>query len=60
MEYVFGMDQSNVCGVIQKIERLIKDCLLIPQILYKVTKMINTKEEVEKYYSGFMALVDYT
>ena len=58
MEFLFGLNQSNVCRVIQKIERLIRRCLPIPQKLYEVTKRLKTKEEVEKYFPGFMAFTD--
>ncbi len=54
MEFLFGLDQSNVCRDIEKIESLIKTCLPIPQKLYKVTKRLKTKEEVEQYFPGFM------
>jgi hypothetical protein len=45
---------------IQKIERLIRRCLPIPQKLYKVTKRLKTKEEIEKYFPGFLAFTDCT
>jgi hypothetical protein len=55
------LSQSNVCRDIQKIEGLIKCCLPIPQKLYKVTKRLKTKEEVEQYFPvGFLAFVDVT
>jgi hypothetical protein len=60
MEFLFGLDQSNVCRDIQKIERLIRCCLPIPQKLYKVTKRLKTKEEVKEYFPGFMAFTDCT
>lgn len=60
MEFLFGLDQSNICRDIQKIERLIRRCLPIPQKLYKVTRRLKTKEEVEEYFSGFMAFTDCT
>ena len=60
MEFLFGLDQSNVCRDIQKIERLIRRCLSILQKLYKVTKRLKTKEEVEEYFPGFMAFTDCT
>ena len=60
-EFLFGLDQSNVCRDIQKIEGLIRCCLPIPQKLYKVTKRLKTKEEVEQYFpAGFLAFVDVT
>lgn len=58
--FLFDLDQSNVCRDIQKIERLIRRCLPIPQKLYKITKRLETKEEVEQYFPGFMAFVDCT
>ena len=58
MEFLFDLDQSNVCRDIQKIERLIRSCLPIPQKLYKVTRRLKTKEEVEQYFPGFMAFTD--
>lgn len=59
-EFLFELDQSNVCRGIQKIEGLIRQCLPIPQKLYKITRRLKTKEEVEKYFPGFMAFVDVT
>ena len=60
MEFLFDLDQSNVCRDIQKIEPLIRSCLPIPQKLYNVTKRLKTREEVEQYFPGFMAFVDCT
>ena len=59
-EFLFGLDQSNVCRDIQKIEGLIKQSLPTPQKLYKTTKRLKTKGEVEQYFPGFMAFVDVT
>jgi hypothetical protein len=39
---------------------LIRSCLPIPQKLYNVTKRIKTKEEIEKYFHGFLAFTDCT
>jgi hypothetical protein len=58
MEYLFGLDQSNVYRDIQKIERLIRRSLPIPKKLYKVTRRLKTTEEVEEYFPGFMAFTD--
>ncbi len=60
MEFLFGLDQSNVCRDIQKIEGLIRNCLPIPQKLYNVAKRLKTKEEIEQYFPGFLAFVDCT
>jgi hypothetical protein len=54
MEFLFGLDQSNACRDIQKIESLISDCLPILQKLYDVAKRLKTKEEVETYFPGFI------
>jgi DDE superfamily endonuclease/Helix-turn-helix of DDE superfamily endonuclease len=59
-EFLFGLDQSNVYRDIQKIEGLIRQCLPIPQKLYKVTRRLKTKEEIEQYFPGFIAFVDVT
>ena len=60
MEFLFGLDQSNVCRDIEKIESLIRECLPIPQKLYNVTKRLKNREEVEQYFPGFMAFTDCT
>src|SRR3954465_6664135 len=37
--FLFELDQSNICSRdIQKIEPLIRNCLPIPEKLYKITK----------------------
>jgi hypothetical protein len=59
-EFLFGLNQSNVCRDIQKIEGLMRQCLPIPQKLYRVTRRLKTKEEVEQYFPGFLAFVDVT
>src|SRR5207342_3663654 len=58
MEFLFCLDQSNVCRDIQKIESLIRECLPIPQKLYKVSRRLKTRGEVEQYFPGFMAFTD--
>ena len=60
MEFLFDLDQSNVCRDIEKIERLTRLCLPIPQKLYNVTKRLKSMEEVEKYFLGFIAFIDCT
>jgi DDE superfamily endonuclease/Helix-turn-helix of DDE superfamily endonuclease len=60
MEYLFGLDQSNVYRDMEKIEGLIRKCLPIPQKLHNVTKRLKTTEEVEEYFPGFLAFVDCT
>jgi DDE superfamily endonuclease/Helix-turn-helix of DDE superfamily endonuclease len=56
--FLFDLDQSNVYRDIQKIEGLVRRCLPIPEKIYNMTKRLNTREEVEKYFPGFMAFID--
>jgi hypothetical protein len=58
--FLFGQDQSNICRDIQKIEKLIRECLPIPQKIYNITKRLKTpSEEVEKYFpAGFRSFID--
>jgi hypothetical protein len=58
--FLFNLDQSNICRDIQKIEPLIRNCLPIPQKIYKITKRLKTPEEVENYFPGFLAFIDTT
>jgi hypothetical protein len=59
--FLFDIDQSNICRDIQKIEPLIKQCLPIPQKLYKITKRLRTPaEEVKKFFPGFLSFIDST
>ena len=58
--FLFDLDQSNICRDIQKIESLIRECVPIPQKIYKKTKRLQTPEEVEKYFPGFLAFIDST
>ena len=58
--FLFDLDQSNICRGIQKIESLIRKCVPIPQKIYPLTKRLQTPEEVEKYFPGFLAFIDCT
>jgi hypothetical protein len=58
--FLFDLDQSNVCRDIQKIESLIRQCLPIPQKIYRITKRLKTPEEVEEYFPGFLSFIDST
>ena len=58
--FLFDLDQSNICRDIQKIESLVRQCLPIPQKLYKITKRLQTPEEIEQYFPGFLAFIDST
>ncbi len=55
--FLFDLDQSNICKDIQKIEPLIRKCIPIPQKIYNITKRLQTPEEVEKYFPGFLAFI---
>ena len=39
MEFLFELDQSNICKDIEKIEGLIRCCLPIPQKIYNITEV---------------------
>ncbi len=58
--FLFDLDQSNICRDIQKIEGLIRQCIPIPQKMYSITKRLQTPEEVEKYFPGFLSFIDCT
>ncbi len=58
--FLFDLDQSNICRDIQKIEPLIRQCLPIPQKIYKITKRLQTPDEIEKYFPGFLSFIDCT
>jgi hypothetical protein len=58
--FLFDLDQSNICRDIQKIEPLVRRCVPIPKKMYNITKRLQTPEEVEKYFPGFMAFIDCT
>ena len=59
--FLFDLDQSTVCRDIQKIEKLIRECVPIPQKIYNLTKRLKTTEEVEQYFpAGFLAFIDCT
>jgi hypothetical protein len=58
--FLFNLDQSNICRNIQKIESLIRKCIPIPQKMYHVVKRIQTPEEVEKHFPGFLSFIDST
>jgi DDE superfamily endonuclease len=45
---------------IQKIEKLIRQCLPIPQKIYNLTKRLKTPDEVKQYFLGFLSFIDCT
>ena len=58
--FLFDLDQSNICRDIKKIEKLIRQCLPVPQKIYNITKRLKTPEEVEQYFPGFLSFIDCT
>ncbi len=58
--FLFDLDQSNICRDIQKIESLVRQCLPIPQKIYNITKRLQTLDEIEKYFPGFLSFIDST
>ncbi len=58
--FLFNLDQSTIYRDIQKIESLIRKCVPIPKKIYNITKRLQTPEDVEKYFPGFMAFIDST
>ena len=58
--FLFDLDQSNICRDIQKIEKLVRKCIPIPQKIYRITKRLKTPDEVEQYFPGFLAFIDST
>jgi hypothetical protein len=59
--FLFDLDQkSKFCTDIQKIESLIRKCVLIPQKLCHKTNRLQTPKEVEEYFPDFFAFIDST
>src|SRR4051794_35240953 len=58
--FLFDLDQSNICRDIHKIEKLIRECIPIPQKIYPITKRLKIPEEVEEYFPGFLSFIDST
>ena len=44
----------------QKIEPLVRECVPIPQKMYKLSKRLRTPEEVERHFPRFMSFMDCT
>src|SRR4051794_2329386 len=58
--FLFDLDQSNICRDIQKIERLVRQCIPIPQKIYNLAKRLRTVDEIERYFPGFISFIDST
>ncbi|MER5176550.1 MAG: hypothetical protein ABJB76_07045 [Candidatus Nitrosocosmicus sp.] len=39
---------------------MVRQCVPIPQKIYKITKRLKTPEEVEQYFPGFPSFIDST
>ena len=39
---------------------IVRECIPIPQKIYRITKRLKTLEEIEKYFPGFLAFIDST
>ena len=58
--FLFDLDQSNICRDIQKIGKLIREGVPIPQKMYPITKRLKTPKKVEKYFPYLLAFIDCT
>jgi len=59
--FLFDLDQSNICVEIYKKDRKIdkKLCIYLSEIIQNNKKRLQTPNEVEKYFPGFMAFRFY-
>jgi len=60
LEYIFGLDQSNVFRDIRHLEPLVKRCIPLPEKIHKRTKRISTIKELLEYYPEMKAFLDST
>ena len=58
--FLFDLDQSSICRDIQKIEKLIRECVPIPQKIHNITKRLKIPDEIEQYFPSFLAFIDCT
>lgn len=60
--FLFDLDQSNVCRDLAILEPLVKECIPLPEKIYKHirTRRLRTLDEVEQYFPGFKAFIDST
>lgn len=59
-EFLFEIDQTNVCRNIRILEPLVRQCIPLPEKVYGRAKRASTPEEVEEYFPGFKAFIDAT
>jgi hypothetical protein len=57
--FLFDLDQSNICRDIQKNGPLIRKCIPAPQKIYRITKNLQTPEEVKKYFPRISCFYRY-
>ncbi len=60
VEFLFEIDQTNVCRNIRILEPLVRQCIPLPEKVYERAKRASTPEEVEEYFPGFKAFIDAT
>jgi len=60
LEYVFDLNQSNVCRDIALVEPVLKTCIPIPEKMTKKTQKIGTIEELLELFPEMKAFIDAT
>ncbi len=60
LEYLFDLDQSNVCRDITLVEPVLKTCIPIPEKMTKRTRKIGTIEELLELFPEMKAFLDTT
>lgn len=58
--FLFDLSHSNVLRDIRMLEPVVRECIPIPQKMYKRAKRAGTPDKVEEYFPGFKALIDAT
>ena len=60
LEYIFDLNQSNICRDIALIEPVLKTCIPIPEKMTKRTRKIGTIEELLEMFPEMKAFIDAT
>jgi len=60
LEYLFDLDQSNICRDIKMVETVLKNCIPIPEKMTKRIRRIGTIEELLEMYPEMKAFIDAT
>jgi hypothetical protein len=59
--FLLDLDEQRLQGYSKdKILNMVRQCVPIPQKVYNITKRLQTQEEVEQYFPGFLAFMDST